>query len=315
MSTLALLAVLPAIVLLVVIYRADNIEKEPFSLMAKVFGLGALTTISAMILEEIGLYILSFFFYEPNGLYTFFEMFCVVALAEEAGKYFVLKKATWKNKEFNFSFDGIVYSVCASLGFATLENILYVFQGGFSTAVMRAITAVPGHCIFGIFMGIYYGIAKGCELRGDEEGKKLNLKKALLVPIFLHGFYDFSCSFDYDGMFLVFILLEIFMTVNAIKMVKKMSKADKPLSPYMEMTAAAQMVSPANVTPDMTASSNTNAAQPQVTVTPVQAAPAADAAPKAPTSSEASDNNTSDVPPVNPNPVFTAESIDPSINS
>ena len=223
MSTLALLAVLPAIVLLVVIYRADNIEKEPFSLMAKVFGLGALTTISAMILEEIGLFILSFFFYTPNALYTFFEMFCVVALAEEAGKYFVLKKATWKNKEFNFSFDGIVYSVCASLGFATLENILYVFQGGFSTAVMRAITAVPGHCIFGIFMGIYYGIAKGCELRGDENGKKLNLKKALLVPIFLHGFYDFSCSLEYDGMFLVFILLEIFMTVNAIKMVKKMS--------------------------------------------------------------------------------------------
>ena len=301
MSTLAFLAVLPAIVLLVVIYRADNIEKEPFSLMAKVFGLGALTTISAMILEEIGLFILSFFFYTPNALYTFFEMFCVVALAEEAGKYFVLKKATWKNKEFNFSFDGIVYSVCASLGFATLENILYVFQGGFSTAVMRAITAVPGHCIFGIFMGIYYGIAKGCELRGDENGKKLNLKKALLVPIFLHGFYDFSCSLEYDGMFLVFILLEIFMTVNAIKMVKKMSKEDKPLSPEVQMTApsvdsvgsVAPVVFPENIQP---------AVENAATVTPEFATANTQSAPV-------------NVPPVNPNPVFTADSIDQSTNA
>ena len=301
MSTLALLAVLPAIVLLVVIYRADNIEKEPFSLMAKVFGLGALTTISAMILEEIGLFILSFFFYTPNALYTFFEMFCVVALAEEAGKYFVLKKATWKNKEFNFSFDGIVYSVCASLGFAILENILYVFQGGFSTAVMRAITAVPGHCIFGIFMGIYYGIAKGCELRGDENGKKLNLKKALLVPIFLHGFYDFSCSLEYDGMFLVFILLEIFMTVNAIKMVKKMSKEDKPLNPEVQMTApsvdsvgsVAPVVFPENIQP---------AVENAATVTPEFATANTQSAPV-------------NVPPVNPNPVFTADSIDQSTNA
>ena len=301
MSTLALLAVLPAIVLLVVIYRADNIEKEPFSLMAKVFGLGALTTISAMILEEIGLYILSFFFYTPNALYTFFEMFCVVALAEEAGKYFVLKKATWKNKEFNFSFDGIVYSVCASLGFATLENILYVFQGGFSTAIMRAITAVPGHCIFGIFMGIYYGIAKGCELRGDENGKKLNLKKALLVPIFLHGFYDFSCSLEYDGMFLVFILLEIFMTVNAIKMVKKMSKEDKPLSPEVQMAApavdsvgsVAPVVFPENIQP---------AVENAATVTPEFATANTQSAPV-------------NVPPVNPNPVLTADSIDQSTNA
>lgn len=301
MSTLALLAVLPAIVLLVVIYRADNIEKEPFSLMAKVFGLGALTTISAMILEEIGLFILSFFFYTPNALYTFFEMFCVVALAEEAGKYFVLKKATWKNKEFNFSFDGIVYSVCASLGFATLENILYVFQGGFSTAVMRAITAVPGHCIFGIFMGIYYGIAKGCELRGDENGKKLNLKKALLVPIFLHGFYDFSCSLEYDGMFLVFILLEIFMTVNAIKMVKKMSKEDKPLNPEVQMAApsvdsvgsVAPVVFPENIQP---AVENAATVTPEFVTANTQSAPV-------------------NVPPVNPNPVFTADSIDQSTNA
>ena len=295
MSLLALLAVLPAIVLLVVIYKADNIEKEPISLMAKVFGLGALTTISASILEELGIFVLSMFFNSANGLYTFFEMFCVVALAEEAGKYFVLKKATWKNPEFNFSFDGIVYSVCASLGFATLENILYVFQGGLSTALLRCITAVPGHCIFGIFMGIYYGIAKSCELRGDEAGKKLNLRKALLVPIFFHGFYDFSCTLDYDGMFLVFILLEIVMTFNAIKIVRKMSKEDMPLAPNMQMPVYAEP----QVIPSMYQS--TPVAPSPV---PVQASPMPSVTP-----SDAPLNGTP-VGPVNSNPVFTAESIE-----
>ncbi len=239
-SVLALLAVLPAAILLFVIYKADNIEKEPISLMAKVFVCGALTCVSAYILETIGSLILSFFFREANGLYTFLMMFCVVAASEEAGKFVALKLTTWKNPEFNFSFDGIVYSVCATLGFATLENIMYVYQYGLSTAITRCITAVPGHCIFGIFMGIYYGMAKACELRGNEAGKKLNLRKAFLIPVLLHGAYDFFCSLDYDGMLLLFIALEIGMTVHAIKMVKKMSKTDMPLAPNMQMAPNAQ---------------------------------------------------------------------------
>ena len=236
MTGLALLAVLPALVLLIVIYRADNIEKEPISKMAQVFGLGCLTVISALILETLGSYALNILFWgqTDNFLYTFLMMFGVVAMSEEAGKFVVLKLSTWNSPEFNFSFDGIVYSVCATLGFATVENIKYVWNYGLDTALVRMVMSVPGHCIFGIFMGIYYGLAKGCEMRGDMTGKKINLYKAFFIPVFLHGLYDFSCSYNAPGMIIVLIGLEIFMTVKAIMMVNKMSKNDMPLTPNMQ---------------------------------------------------------------------------------
>ena len=233
MTVLAFMAVLPAAVLLYVIYKADNVEKEPFGLMALVFFLGVLSTISAVILETIGTGALDLAFRGDNTnlIYIFLMTFFVVGVAEEGGKFLALKLSTWKNKEFNFSFDGIVYSVCASLGFATLENILYVFEGGFSVAVMRAILSVPGHCIFGVFMGVYYGIAKGNELRGNMEAMKVNLRKAFWIPVAIHGFYDFCLMANLELALLAFIGLEIFMVVRAIKLVKVMSKTDTPLIP------------------------------------------------------------------------------------
>ncbi len=233
MTVLAFMAVLPAAVLLYVIYKADNVEKEPFGLMALVFFLGVVSTISAVILETIGTGALDLAFRGDNTnlIYIFLMTFFVVGVAEEGGKFLALKLSTWKNKEFNFSFDGIVYSVCASLGFATLENILYVFDGGFSVAVMRAILSVPGHCIFGVFMGVYYGIAKGNELRGNMEAMKVNLRKAFWIPVAIHGFYDFCLMANLELALLAFIGLEIFMVVRAIKLVKLMSKTDTPLIP------------------------------------------------------------------------------------
>ncbi len=298
-SVLTLIAILPAAVLLFVIYKVDNIEKEPLSLMAKVFGLGALTVISAIIMELVGETILSVLLPGNTVLYVFLEMFCVVAFSEELGKFVVLKWATWNNPEFNFSFDGIVYSVCATLGFATVENIKYVYYYGLDTALTRCITAVPGHCIFGIFMGIYYGMAKACEARGNETGKKLNLRKALIIPILLHGFYDFSCSIN-SQMLLVFFVFEIIITVSAIRMVIKMSKTDMPLQPEMNQMIRNQSMNQMgqNQTIDQT-----NGIY-QTPVTPVQQQPQQVVTPvvNEPVQSNA---------PYNPNPVFTAESIDP----
>ncbi|AOZ96009.1 PrsW family intramembrane metalloprotease [Butyrivibrio hungatei] len=240
MSILAFLAVLPAAVLLIVIYKLDNIEKEPVSLMAKVFGFGALSVISAILMEMAGSAILSLFFRTENALYNAIMYFCVVGFSEEIGKFVALKLGTWKNREFNFSFDGIVYGACATLGFATVENIMYCFQYGLSVAITRAIMSVPGHCIFGVFMGIYYGMAKRCELNGDEEGKKKNIFKSLLIPILLHGTYDFCLSYQYDGIMLVFIIFEIAMVTAAIKRVLKMSKTDSPLAPEMQMAVGSE---------------------------------------------------------------------------
>ena len=92
--------------------------------------------------------------------------FGVVAFSEEGAKYFLLKRRTWNSAAFNCQFDGVVYAVFVSLGFALWENISYVLMYGLSTALVRAVTAVPGHACFGVFMGVWYGLAK--RLHGRE---------------------------------------------------------------------------------------------------------------------------------------------------
>ena len=90
-----------------------------------------------------------------------------------------------RNNEFNEPFDGIVYAVMVSMGFAALENILYTFQYGYGVGVTRAFTAVPAHATFGIIMGYFMGKAKFSKNR-----IKLNLLGLLLATLF-HGSYDF----------------------------------------------------------------------------------------------------------------------------
>ena len=330
MSILAFLAVLPAAVLLIVIYKLDNIEKEPVSLMAKVFGFGALSVISAILMEMAGSAILSLFFRTENALYNAIMYFCVVGFSEEIGKFVALKLGTWKNREFNFSFDGIVYGACATLGFATVENIMYCFQYGLSVAITRAIMSVPGHCIFGVVMGIYYGMAKRCELNGDEEGKKKNIFKSLLIPILLHGTYDFCLSYQYDGIMLVFIVFEIAMVTAAIKRVLKMSKTDSPLAPEMQMAVGSEgmyqqapmmgqpqapVMNQQPVTPvaPMQQVPVQQAPVQQTPVVPVQQAPVQQTpvapVPAAPVQ-EPVVTQTPEPGIYNPNPVFTPESIE-----
>ena len=217
------LAIIPSIILFIIIWRSDKIEKEPPKLLWKLFGFGALTTISAVILENIGASILSLIFPEASIIYMIIDNFLIVALAEEAGKFFVLKKTTWKNPAFNYTFDAVVYSVTASLGFATVENIIYVLDGGFGVAVTRALLSVPGHVIDAIYMGYYYGLAKHAEAYNDSRLAKKHLKKALFVPVLIHGFYDFCLDTDIGLIYLVFFIFEIVITILAIRQTRRLS--------------------------------------------------------------------------------------------
>ena len=237
---LTLLSVLPSIVLFIFVWKKDKIEKEPPKLLLKLFLFGALTTVSAMILGEIFTVITLEFIYEDTLTFAIIDNFILTALIEEGGKYFVLKKCTWKHKAFNYTFDGVIYAVCASLGFATLENILYVVGDGLSTAILRALLAVPGHVIDALYMGCYYGIAKYEEALGNTKQSKSNLKKALLVPVLIHGFYDF-CLSDESGLFLiVFLVFEIIITIKAVKKLKSLSKEDKMIFSAADQTETTQ---------------------------------------------------------------------------
>ena len=117
---------------------------------------------------------------------------------------------------------------------ALLENIMYVFSsdgGELFTAIMRAITSIPGHCTFGVFMGLYYGEAKLASVRGDEVISRYMMKTAYHIPVLLHGFYDFILSTQYDFMIIVFYVYIIVLYRYAKKRIQAAAMADEPLVP------------------------------------------------------------------------------------
>lgn len=227
MSILLAAALLPPFYLLWKVYKIDSIEREPIGLLAKVFVLGMVSTIPASIMEGIGGGILESIFGTASGtVFNIFMYFIVVAGSEEIVKYFSMKIPTWNNREFNYVFDGVVYSAAASLGFAAFENVLYVMGGGLLTAGVRAVTSIPVHCICGIYMGHYYGVAKSAEVAGHNEIVRRMKRKALLVPMLIHGFYDFVLSENNDLLILAFIIYVIAVYYFAIKDLNKYSKQD-----------------------------------------------------------------------------------------
>ena len=223
MDTLLVLAVLPGAVLLYYVYKMDPEEKEPTRLLAGLLFFGAVSTIPAIILEQVGTF--AFLDEWEGGYYALlaFENFIVVALVEEACKFFFLRWRTWRHPAFDYIFDGVVYAVFVSLGFAIAENIGYVFEYGFGTGVLRAFTAVPGHAVFAVFMGYFYGQAKFAQVHGDGGLCATNLVLALAVPMLCHGFYDFLASAEDDIFLLVFFAFLLTMTYVAYRLVKKMA--------------------------------------------------------------------------------------------
>ena len=227
-------AVIPAIILLIRIEKADRLEKESPRLLASLVLFGIISTAIAEVLEMIGITVLDMFFEEETVLYDVLLYFGVVAFAEEGAKYVLLKRRTWKNPEFNCQFDGVVYGVFVSLGFALWENIGYVASFGLSVALIRAVTAVPGHACFGVFMGAWYGMAKQREGMEDFAGSKKFRVGALLVPALLHGLYDFIASRSTESSSLVFFGFVIVMFLVANRLIKHVSDNDAyiPILPF-----------------------------------------------------------------------------------
>lgn len=182
---LLLLAIAPIMIVVVFIYFKDKFEKEPIRFLFKNFLLGAFISVLVTFILSIILNSIHPLTNDKSIFEQFIKAFIVVALVEEYSKYIIVKYYAQPNKEFNEPFDGIVYAVMVSMGFAALENVLYVFQYGFANGVMRAFTAVPAHATFGILMGYFMGKAKF-----SNNKLKLNLFGLLAATVF-HGAYDF----------------------------------------------------------------------------------------------------------------------------
>ena len=119
-----------------------------------------------------------------------------------------------------------------SLGFAALENVLYVFEGGFGVALLRALTSVPGHTIFAVYMGYHYGVAKKAWCARKIPLTIAGFAISFILPVLIHGFYDFCLSVGNWLFVIVFLMFEVVITVLAFLTVNRLSREDSPVSPY-----------------------------------------------------------------------------------
>lgn len=178
------LALAPGAAIMLYIYLKDKHEREPISLLLVSFFYGILSTAVTLIVSyPINAYFLT---QEDDVVEQFANAFFKVALVEEFSKFIFIRFILFNNKNFNEPFDGIVYAVMVSMGFATLENIIYVFEYGYTTGFLRMFTAVPAHATFAILMGYFLGRAK------FSHRNQLYLSLAsLLTATTFHGAYDY----------------------------------------------------------------------------------------------------------------------------
>ncbi len=185
MSPLLLaLAVSPGLLICWLVYRADKYEREPLGAVFLCFGLGAAITQPVMMFERWVIPMVGDI--ERDPVLTFLMAFGAISSVEEIAKWGMLILGAFIWPYFDEPFDGIVYAVMVSMGFATVENIFYINIFGNDTALLRAFTAVPAHLVFAIAVGYYAGLAKF-----NAENRSHLLFRGLLVAILLHGTYDF----------------------------------------------------------------------------------------------------------------------------
>ncbi|HKK12948.1 MAG TPA: PrsW family glutamic-type intramembrane protease [Flavobacteriaceae bacterium] len=188
---LLIMAIAPVCIVIIYIYVKDKYEKEPKRLLLLNFLLGAIVSILITTILYSGFDFLMPLRNHYSIQQQFIKAFFVVGLTEEFSKYIIVRYVSQPRKAFNEPFDGIMYAVMVSMGFATTENIMYVLQGGYEVAIVRAFTAVPAHATFAILMGYFMGKAKFSNNRA-----LLNFTGLLLAIVF-HGAYDFFLFIDY----------------------------------------------------------------------------------------------------------------------
>lgn len=227
MGLYILAAVLPALLLMLYIYLQDAVEKEPLPLLLRLVGMGALAALAALLLEGLGQRLLGVLVRPGTALHTLLTAFLVIAAVEERAKLLFLCRRTWDEPNFNYRFDGVVYAVFVSLGFAAFENLRYVFAFGLGVALPRALLAVPGHMGFAVVMGYFYGRARLRENRG-RSGRP-SLVMACLLPVVLHGVYDACCMLGTRLATLIFVVFVCALYLSVFYLIRHEAEADVPV--------------------------------------------------------------------------------------
>ncbi len=186
MLSLLALAIAPGAAITLYIYSRDKYDREPLKPLLISFLLGMVATAPAIYIQNSLRPVLYLQFPDFTIWYYFLLSFIIVAASEEGCKYLMLRSYAYRNKAFSEPFDGIIYSVMISMGFATLENIGYVLNYGFQTGILRMFLSVPSHGAFAVLVGYHVGLAKFDKPRAIQ-----HIAKGLLLAIFFHGAFDF----------------------------------------------------------------------------------------------------------------------------
>ena len=225
MTYILIAALAPVAMLLYYIYRKDEFQKEPVKEVLKAFGLGVASIFLSLMISgpfgAIGLY--------PAEQVTLWDGIAIsffgAAIPEEIAKFLLFWLFVRRNKYFDEHMDGIVYAAAISLGFAGLENIMYLFssEDWVSTGIVRALFSVPGHFFFGILMGYYYSL-----VRFDPVTPSINRFWVLGAPIIAHGIFDsilFSAGVLPEGLALVIMIVFIWFCNSLRKQASRRIRA------------------------------------------------------------------------------------------
>jgi RsiW-degrading membrane proteinase PrsW (M82 family) len=216
-KNLLFISIAPVLTVAMYIYIRDKYEKEPVLSLIKALLTGIFISLPIVLIEKslIG------FGSGLDGISAAaYNGFAVASLTEEGFKYLAFILLFWRSRNFNEKFDGIVYAVFISLGFAAIENILYVQAGGYQVGILRAVTAVPAHALFGIVMGYHFSYAR---FYPDRRIKQLFL--AFFIPFIWHGLYDFLILGKREIFLVIFIPVVIWFWITGLKKINELSMA------------------------------------------------------------------------------------------
>ncbi|CAH0118719.1 Protease PrsW [Paenibacillus sp. CECT 9249] len=204
-------AIAPGLALLTYFYLKDRYDAEPVHMVIKLFLLGFVIVLPIMIVQR------GLIMWWGDNPYVF--SFAVSAGVEECVKWFVLYHIIYNHTEFDEPYDGIVYAVAVSLGFATIENLLYVWNTDitFATVLVRALLPVSGHALFGVMMGYYMGKAKFS--KGSATRRFLML--SIAVPLLWHGIYDYILVAVHTYWIWYIVPLMIFLWYRGMRKVQR----------------------------------------------------------------------------------------------
>ncbi len=214
----------PVAFLFTYIYLQDKYEREPLKYLVGSFLLGMGISIPAIYLE-VNLPAMIGVAPGRDFFQTLIIAMVVIAFAEEMLKYLVLRLYMYNKREFDEPFDGIVYAVAVSLGFAAVENILYITKFGLGIGFARMITAVPLHAMVGVLMGYFVGLAK---FNKEPSRAWIHQMKGLLAAVVVHGLYDFFLMWKTVGVAILSPVVLVLAVVLAVKSIRIHQK----LSPY-----------------------------------------------------------------------------------